>query len=109
MPERRFRFLLAVTLGKTLKQLNAELGPGEISWWMAYYSIAPFGPDRDDLRQGITSAILSNQWKGKDDKPSQPHDFMMFAETDMEQMSDKSLLAAARDTDAIVKATNEHN
>jgi hypothetical protein len=73
---------------------------------MAYYRIQPFGPDRDDLRQAITSSILANQWRGKGDKPVGYDQFMPYAETDTREQSPAQMLSLARAADETINGTN---
>ena len=46
--------------------------------WLAYYSVDPFGDQRADLRAGIVSAVVANRWRGKNEQPLEPSDFMPF-------------------------------
>jgi hypothetical protein len=45
-----------------------------------FYTIDPFGDQRADLRAGIVAATMSNRWRGKNENPQQPSDFMPFKE-----------------------------
>ena len=47
---RRFLFRLALALGKTVGQLGRELDSRELTEWMAFDMIEPFGAWRDDFR-----------------------------------------------------------
>jgi len=44
---------------------------------MAYYSIEPFGEQRADWRQAITSMILANANRGKKGRSYKVKDFML--------------------------------
>lgn len=53
----------------------------EFAAWQAYYSIEPFGEERADLRQAITSALVHNSnVDGKKHKAKQVTEFMPFHE-----------------------------
>lgn len=45
---------------------------------MAFYVVEPYGEERADMRQAITSSIMANAWRGKGAKASTPEDFMPF-------------------------------
>ena len=59
----------------TVKELNQRMDSRELSEWMAYYRIEPFGEERADLRQAQTSAILANVHRS-DGKAFEVKDFM---------------------------------
>lgn len=54
----------------------------ELTEWMAYASIEPFGEDRADLRAGMISSVIANTNRDpkKRAEPYEPIDFMPFAE-----------------------------
>lgn len=54
----------------------------EFSEWMAYYKIEPFGEERADLRQALTTSAVANNLQAKAKKPkwTKPEDFMLFRE-----------------------------
>lgn len=43
----------------------ARLTSGELSEWLAYYSLEPFGQDRQDFGHAQTAAAIINAFKGK--------------------------------------------
>lgn len=45
---------------------------------MAYYSVEPFGEWRADLRQAITSMVIANTNRGKNQRVYKVKDFMPF-------------------------------
>lgn len=47
-------------MGKTVGQLLAEVSSPELTEWMAYYRIEPFGEMVADQRHGIATAVLAN-------------------------------------------------
>ena len=47
----------------------------EIQEWGAYFSIEPFGQDRDNLHAAIVASVIANVFGGKG-KKAQPSDFM---------------------------------
>lgn len=52
----------------------------QFSEWIAYYSLEPFGEERADWRQAITSAIIFNANRGKNSKAAKPSDFILKEE-----------------------------
>lgn len=76
---RLFTFRLALALGMTVRELLARIDSGELSEWIAYYNIEPFGEERADYRQGITSWILANQWRDKSAAALKIMDFMPYS------------------------------
>ena len=68
-----------MALGKTRSELLREMSSAELSEWMAYYSIDPFGDERADLRQAFTSAAVCNAFRGKNQRTIKPSEFMPFS------------------------------
>lgn len=62
----------------TVQQLLHQMDSRELTEWMAYYSIEPWGEERGDLRAGIISATVANRGRGKGEKAHKPEDFMPF-------------------------------
>lgn len=53
------------------------MGSRELSEWMAYERLEPFGETRADLRAGIISSITANVHRTSNDDPiTKPADFM---------------------------------
>lgn len=53
-----------------------EITSRQLSEWMAYNEIEPFGEDRDDLRMGIIASTIANVNRSNGKKPYKPQDFM---------------------------------
>lgn len=53
-----------------------EITSRELSEWMAYNEIEPFGEDREDLRMGIIASTIANVNRASGKKPYKPQDFM---------------------------------
>lgn len=49
----------------SVAEAQAKISAREFAEWVAYCGIAPFGPERDDVRIGILGAGLGNLWIGK--------------------------------------------
>lgn len=67
-----------MALGKTVKQLLSEIDAEELTEWMAYDSIEPFGAVRDDYRVALLSALTANIHRRKNSRTFSPNDFMPF-------------------------------
>lgn len=59
-----------------MRELLARIDSRELTEWMAYYQIEPFGPERDDLNAGIIASTIANVNRGKKRKPYRPDDFV---------------------------------
>ena len=66
----------------TVAELGDRMSSRELSEWMAYYSIEPFGDERADLRSGIVASTIANVNRDpkKQKTPFKPVDFMAFVE-----------------------------
>ncbi|ODN41047.1 phage tail assembly protein T [Piscirickettsia litoralis] len=66
-----------MALGKTVNQLSQELTASEFNEWLAYYSIEPFGIEKEDYRNAlIVSAVANGPLQRKDKKLFSADDFM---------------------------------
>jgi hypothetical protein len=65
-----------------VSELLARISSQELTEWMAYYELDPFGSERDDLRSGIVSAVIANVHRDpkKRSKPFEAADFMPYLE-----------------------------
>ena len=54
---------------------------------MAYYEIEPWGEERADLRQAMTTSAITNMHQAQTKKPhwTKPEDFMPFTAREQEQ------------------------
>ena len=44
--------------------------------WLAFMSIETIGDERADLRTAIMAMSLNNRWRGKNEPPTKPTDYM---------------------------------
>ena len=78
----------------TVREMLARIDSKELSEWMAYYELNPFGAVRDDLQAGIIASTIANVNRGKNDKSFTPSDFMPYmdkpeqSEGDMQAVMD---------------------
>ena len=66
----------------TVAELLDRMSSREFGEWMAFYEIEPFGEERADLRQAMTTSAVHNsiQAQAKHPKWTKPEDFMVFSE-----------------------------
>ena len=64
----------------TVRELLAKLGSDELSEWMAFYQLEPFGDFRADYRSALMTSTFANAHRHKDSPPFRPEDFMPFIE-----------------------------
>lgn len=65
----------------TVAELGQRMSSAEFSEWMAFYSIEPFGEERADIRQAMTTSAVHNSIQAhmKEPKWTKPGDFMPFS------------------------------
>lgn len=56
--------------------LLAELDSRQLSEWMAYYSIEPWGEQPAYLRAGVVASTMANVMRGKKGRSFTPDEFM---------------------------------
>ena len=71
----------------TVRELLARVSSRELSEWMAYAKIEPFGEVRADLRAGIIASTVANTARDpkKRRRPFQPREFMPRFERQRQQ------------------------
>ena len=59
-------------------EMLGRMSSAEITEWLAFYQLEPFGPERGDLRAGIVAATVANVNRDakKQKKPYSAQDFM---------------------------------
>ena len=63
-----------MTVGELLDRISSR----ELSEWMAYYMLEPFGAERDNLHAGLVAAMVHNVNRDpKRGKAADPKDFML--------------------------------
>lgn len=64
-------------LGRTVAELENTMSSSELTEWMEYYQIEPFGPFRDNLHSATIAMILANQGRGKRGRVATVDDFIL--------------------------------
>lgn len=82
----------------TVSELLARVSSRELSEWMAYYSIEPFGAERDNLHAGIIASATVNLWRNADEEPVKPQDWQLQfgAQDDVMPGKDSDLYALVK-------------
>ena len=90
-------FRLALALGLPVREMLASMGSDELTEWMAYYQLEPFGDYRADYRSGVVASTFANAHRAKDAGPFKPEDFMPFLDKPKAtQPQDETQLNVAR-------------
>ncbi len=63
-------------MGVSVDYLLKNISSRELTEWMVYYEIEPFGEERADLRSGIIASTIANVNRGKGGKAYKPSDFI---------------------------------
>lgn len=85
-----------MALGMSVAQCQREVSAPELSEWIAYDHIEPFGERRADLRAGIVAAVTANAFRGKDSKPFQASDFMPDFDKKLQQQTPEEMFNRLR-------------
>ena len=66
----------------TVRGLLSSVDARELAEWQAYERLEPWGEQRADLRQAITSCLFANAWRDAKahKKPFEHAEFMPFAD-----------------------------
>lgn len=62
----------------TVKELLSRIDSQELTEWMAFYELEPFGTEPEDYRTGIIASTIANVNRDakRQPKPYRPQDFM---------------------------------
>lgn len=80
-----------MVLGKTVRQLLAEIDSEELTEWIAFERIEPFGSPMDDFRAGQVCATVANyagKVRNNEAAAAQPGDFMPMLRSPAERKPD---------------------
>lgn len=85
-------FRLTLTLGhRSVREAQQHIGADEFAEWLAYYTLEPFGPRRDDQRIGTLAAVLANLYSKKRGKKYKWSDFFPEPKVKKEQTPEQML------------------
>jgi hypothetical protein len=60
----------------TVAELLERVSSKELTEWLAYYGLEPFGAERNDLGHAITASTIANANRGKQKRPFKVEEFM---------------------------------
>ena len=86
----------------TVGDLLARISSAEVTEWMAFDAIDPFGEPRADLRTGMICAVTANHSFAPPTSPRRPSDYMLFSDATQER-SDGILLADPAEHARLIK------
>jgi hypothetical protein len=89
----------------TVAELLARISSAELTEWMAFDAIEPFGEARADLRAGIVAAVTANHSFAPPRQPRKPSDYMLFAEKQPDDGIDGILLDDPEEQAKLIKRT----
>lgn len=75
----------------------SEIGTSELTEWMAYDRLEPFGESRADYREASHMAMIANMNRKKGARRLEPSDFMpVWDERDRAQSDAQSMMSTLR-------------
>lgn len=60
-----------------MQELETTVSARELADWGAYWSVEPWGAERDNIHAGIVAAMVFNVHRGKDAEPRKFEDFLL--------------------------------
>lgn len=87
-------FRLAGHLGRTVGELEVSLSSHELSEWVAYAAIEPFGQGRADDGFRLLASMFYNANRGKGSRPLTAADFLKTLHDSKAPPKDAGTLAA---------------
>ena len=69
---------MALALGMTVGELLQRMSSRELTEWMAFFSLEPWGTEVEDWRAGLIASTVANGYRDpkRRRKPYEPKDFM---------------------------------
>lgn len=87
---RQFCFRLALQWGCSVRELLQRISSKELTEWMAFYNVEPFGEGQVALRSGIIASLIANIKRDTKKKitPFTPFDFIpkIYSKETMEKL-----------------------
>ena len=78
-----------------MAELLDRISSAELTEWMAYFKLEPFGTEVDMLGHAITSATIANTNRAKGHKAFEPSDFMPDFEKESKSQSTEEMIQFA--------------
>jgi hypothetical protein len=86
----------------SVRRLLGELDSRELTAWMAYEMVEPFGERRANLHAGIVAATVANVNRDKHARAYQPTDFMLEFGRERKPVDDAANMEAMRAQMALI-------
>ena len=67
---------MALALGRTVSEIEQDMPSSELTEWLAYYRLEPFGQERDNWHSATLASILVNTNRRKNTPAVPPSEFM---------------------------------
>ena len=90
-PILKFKYRLALALGRTVEELDATLTVEELRRWIAYSSIEPWGEDRADWRNAQVCYYSATAFGVKGKKPKITDFLLRFDRKPARVMPDRDI------------------
>ena len=84
---------MALELGRTVAELEQQLGSGELTEWIAFDSIEPFGAARSNWPSANLAAMFANLHRKKGTAPNKPKDFLWGAKDETKERQTQTTFA----------------
>jgi hypothetical protein len=80
----------------TVRELLARIDGRELSEWMAYFNMEPWGTEVEDWRAGMVASVIANVNRDpkKRNKPYEAEDFIPKRAREIEQQSPEEMAHA---------------
>lgn len=69
-------FRVALALGMSVRQAQAEISGNEFAEWIAVMELDPFGEERDDIRSALICRTLANALRPKGARAHKLEEYM---------------------------------
>jgi hypothetical protein len=86
----------------SVRRLLSEMDSRELTAWMAYESVEPFGERRANLHAGIVAATVANVNRDKHTRAFLPTDFLLEFGRERESGDDEAQMQAMRAQMALI-------
>ena len=88
-------------MGMTVGELLARASSKELTQWMIFYQLEPFGTQANFLGHAITASTVANANRGKNQQAYEAEDFMPKFKVDKEQSTEEMIAFASYMTAAL--------
>jgi len=88
-----FKFKLALALGRTVQELDNTMTSTELSYWLAFYGLHPFGSERDNIHSAVIAATVANTSRSRSQPPYSAEDFMIKTQDEKRESDTQNVIA----------------